>query len=90
MYYNLTFKYNSIGKLKTNDSLENNTILLDFNVELLSNLKYEYNTYKKNIIYIYIYISCFSFGLPKTNSKLGHYLSFLMTSCYYNQVTPYH
>ena len=54
MYYNLTFKYNSIGKLKTNDSLENNTILLDFNVELLSNLKYEYNTYKKNIIYIYI------------------------------------
>ena len=49
MYYNLTFKYNSIGKLKTNDSLENNTILLDFNVELLSNLKYEYNTYKKRI-----------------------------------------
>ena len=49
MYYNLTFKYNSIRKLKTNDVLENNTILLDFNVELLSNLKYEYNTYKKRI-----------------------------------------
>lgn len=88
MYYSLTFKYNSIGKLKTNDILENNTILLDFNVELFSNLKYEYNTYKKRIKYIYK--SCFSFGLPKANSKLGHYLSFLMTSCYYNQVTPYH
>lgn len=49
MYYSLTFEYNSIGKLKTNDILENNTILLDFNVELFSNLKYEYNTYKKRI-----------------------------------------
>lgn len=49
MYYSLAFKYNSIGKLKTNDILENNTILLDFNVELFSNLKYEYNTYKKRI-----------------------------------------